>query len=287
MTTSRTPRPARAGSVNGSSITSTLGGKNYFTVAVLPTKAADTDSTRTALADLVRSVRPRARHRDQDQLRLRRRHRQGEHHLRASPPRPGRAPRPRPWSSLYPHQWKDLAGGSPIGQTYVSPRGQMKNLVGVTSFATSMTYHGILPELPAVATSAGADRATLVDYLNQVADDPAGEQKPDTYWAGKGLGRSARIAEIADLVGETATRDKALTAMKSDPGELAHRLVRRDRPPLLLRPELGDPDRLRRQLRVRPGAQRSPLPLRLLHRRGGHGGQVRPGLGRRPASTAA
>ena len=90
----------------------------------------------------------------------------------------------------------------------------MKNLVGVSSFATSMTYHGILPELPAVATSAGADRATLINYLNQVADDPAGEQKPDTYWAGKGLGRSARIAEIADLVGETATRDKALTAMK-------------------------------------------------------------------------
>ena len=77
-----------------------------------------------------------------------------------------------------------------------------------------MTYHGILPELPAVATSAGADRATLINYLSQVADDPAGEQKPDTYWAGKGLGRSARIAEIADLVGETATRDKALTAMK-------------------------------------------------------------------------
>ncbi len=36
--------------VNGASITSTLGGKSYFTVAVLPTKAADTDSTRTALA---------------------------------------------------------------------------------------------------------------------------------------------------------------------------------------------------------------------------------------------
>ena len=36
--------------VNGGSITSTLGGKAYFTVAVLPTKAADSDSTRTTLA---------------------------------------------------------------------------------------------------------------------------------------------------------------------------------------------------------------------------------------------
>ena len=29
-------------------------------------------------------------------------------------------------------------------------------------------------------------------------------QKGDTYWAGKGLGRAARIAEIADQVGDTA-----------------------------------------------------------------------------------
>ena len=40
-----------------------------------------------------------------------------------------------------------------------------------------MKYHGVLPELPAVATSSGADRTTLTNYLNQVADDPAGEQK--------------------------------------------------------------------------------------------------------------
>ena len=126
-----------------------------------------------------------------------------------------RAPRTRRWSRSIRISGRRWRSGTPIDQTYVSPRGTMKNLVGVSSFATSMTYHGILPELPAVATSSGADRATLINYLNQVADDPAGEQKPDTYWAGKGLGRSARIAEIADLVGETGTRDKAMTAMKS------------------------------------------------------------------------
>ena len=37
----------------------------------------------------------------------------------------------------------------------------------------------------------------------------------DTYWAGKGLGRAARIAEIADQLGNTAIRDKALSTMKS------------------------------------------------------------------------
>ena len=40
-------------------------------------------------------------------------------------------------------------------------------------------------------------------------------QKADTYWAGKGLGRAARIAEIADQVGDTGARDAALGAIRS------------------------------------------------------------------------
>ena len=199
--------------VNGSSITSTLGGKDYFSVAVLPTKAADSDSTRTSLATSY--GRYAQAHVTGTKISYQYSPGTGKvNSTYAFTTDPKEGTEAKTVVSLYPHQWKDLAGGSPISQTYVSPRGQMKNLVGVSSFATSMTYHGILPELPAVATSTGADKATLVSYLNQVANDPAGEQKPDTYWAGKGLGRSARIAEIADLVGETATRDKALTAMK-------------------------------------------------------------------------
>ena len=40
-------------------------------------------------------------------------------------------------------------------------------------------------------------------------------RSPTRYWAGKGLGRAARIAEIADQLGNTAIRDKALATMKS------------------------------------------------------------------------
>ncbi len=40
-------------------------------------------------------------------------------------------------------------------------------------------------------------------------------QKADTYWAGKGLGRAARIAEIADQVGDTGVRDKAVGDIRS------------------------------------------------------------------------
>ena len=68
--------------VNGGSITSTLGGKSYFTVAVLPTKAADTDSTRTALA----TSYGRYAHAHVTGTKISydyvREHRQGEQHLR-------------------------------------------------------------------------------------------------------------------------------------------------------------------------------------------------------------
>lgn len=57
----------------------------------------------------------------------------------------------------------------------------------------------MLPEIPAVATSSGADLATLGGYLDQVATgDPLAGFGNDTYWTGKGLGRAARLAEIAD-----------------------------------------------------------------------------------------
>ena len=59
--------------VNGATITSTLGGKGYFSVAVLPTKASRHRQHPHGPGDLVRPVRPRARHRHQGQLQLRRR----------------------------------------------------------------------------------------------------------------------------------------------------------------------------------------------------------------------
>ena len=37
----------------------------------------------------------------------------------------------------------------------------------------------------------------------------------DTYWSGKGLGRAARVAEIADQLGDTAVRDAALNAIRT------------------------------------------------------------------------
>jgi endoglucanase Acf2 len=215
--------------LSGTTISSSLAGRSYFTVAVLPTTTSSSVADRIALAN---EYSPYAHAHVSDTSMS-----------YAYSPATGKVRttyafttirkegnESRTVVSLYPHQWRALAGGAAISETYVSPRGTMKNLVGYSSFTTDLSFRGVLPEVPAVATSTGPDRATLTAYLNQVADDPAAEQKPDTYWAGKGLGRSARIAEIADQLGETVVRDKALAAMKdtlnnwltASPGEDDH-----------------------------------------------------------------
>ncbi|WP_254909658.1 glycosyl hydrolase [Micromonospora sp. NBS 11-29] len=117
--------------------------------------------------------------------------------------------------ALYPHQWRSLTGATPITPTYVSARGAMRVLTGVPSFTTSTRFTGVLPEVPAVGDATGADLSTITGYLNAELANPEGVSGTDTYWAGKGLGRAARIAEIADQLGLTSVRDKAVTAMKT------------------------------------------------------------------------
>lgn len=116
-------------------------------------------------------------------------------------------------AALYPHQSAYLTGTEPAGPTYVSPRGDMAILTDATEFTTTTPYGGVLPELPAVATSSGADRATLEAYLDEVGD-PLDQRGSDTYWTGKALGRATRVVEIADQLGRTAQRDEALDAVR-------------------------------------------------------------------------
>ena len=145
----------------------------------------------------------------------------------------------------------------------------------------------MLPELPAVGDSTGADLSQVTTYLNNELNNPADFRGDDTYWTGKGLGRAARIAEIADQLNLTAVRDTALNVIRTRLTDWFTASAGKTSPGLLLRPQLGHADRLPRVVRVRRGAQRPPLPLRLLHRGGGHAGQVRPARGRRRAGTAA
>ncbi|MGI5214522.1 glycosyl hydrolase [Plantactinospora sp. CA-290183] len=201
--------------VSGTAITSTLAGRGYFSVALLPTTSGTPAAERTALADSY----GRYAHAHVTGTRVGWSFNQQTSTVTATYTFSTTAREGSEGNtvvSLYPHQWKNLAGGTPIGQTYVSPRGAMRTLVGVGSFATAIRYHGVLPEIPAVATSSGADLATLGGYLDQAATgDPLAGFGNDTYWTGKALGRAARLAEIADQLGRTAQRDLLLNAIRT------------------------------------------------------------------------
>lgn len=116
--------------------------------------------------------------------------------------------------ALYPHQWNYLTGSTPLAQTYVSARGQMKIVTG-TQFQTTMKYTGVLPEIPAVGDSSGADLTTITNQLNAELGNPMDIRGDDTYWTGKGLGRATRIAEIADQLNLTSVRTAALNAIRT------------------------------------------------------------------------
>ncbi|MFC7178896.1 glycosyl hydrolase [Kitasatospora paranensis] len=201
-------------SVNGSAITSSLAGKGFFSIAVLPTTPATTAIDRAGLAATygqyaqshVTGSTVAYRYDEANSTVI-------TDYRFTTVAREGTET--GTVAALLPHQWQYLAGGSPLPQTYVSGRGALKVLTGVSSFTTSMVYHGVLPEVPAVGDSSGTDAATLQNYLNAEQADPTKQVSDDTYWTGKGLGRAARIAEIADQTGNTAVRDSALAAIKS------------------------------------------------------------------------
>ncbi|MBP2471673.1 endoglucanase Acf2 [Crossiella equi] len=207
--------PTGAGwSVGGGAITSNLAGRGYFTVAVLPTTPSASNADRQALA----TSYGRHAHAHVTGTRVSWTYDQAASTVRATYTATTQAMEGGQSGTafaLYPHQWRNLSGGSPIAQTYVSPRGALKTLVGVSSFTTAIKYHGVLPELPQVGMT-GADLNTLNGYLNEAsAGDPFAGFNNDTYWTGKALGRAARMVEIADQVGNLAVRDKLLGAIRA------------------------------------------------------------------------
>ncbi|MFG1869652.1 glycosyl hydrolase [Micromonospora arborensis] len=199
-------------SVSGGRISSTLAGRGYFSVALLPPTSSTTER-----ADLAATY-GRYAHAHVTGTQVSYAYNPATSGLTTTyafttTAREGTAT--QTVVSLYPHQWKSLSGSTAITPTYPSARGRMKVLTGVSQFRTAMKFQGVLPELPAVGDGSGTDLATLTSQLAAVRGNPMDQRGNDTYWTGKGLGRAARIAEIADLVNDTTTRDSALTAIRN------------------------------------------------------------------------
>jgi endoglucanase Acf2 len=115
-----------------------------------------------------------------------------------------------PLLALYRHQW--LHTDAPLlPLQYASPRGAMKLHEGAT-FTTRLPFGGVLPALPLDAAS-GAERARLLRDLALAAraDDPfplGPDGKRNTYWEGRSLARLAGLLPVAAQLGPAAEKDR-------------------------------------------------------------------------------
>ena len=118
--------------------------------------------------------------------------------------------------ALYPHQRDHLAGTNLSSYSYVSPRGPMRVVIGASQFRTVTPFHGVLPQLANTGFTSGSDVTQLDGYVNEVASsDPFAGFGEDTYWTGKAIGRATQVAQIANLTGRTSARDSILAKVKA------------------------------------------------------------------------
>lgn len=116
---------------------------------------------------------------------------------------------------LLPHQWNNLASTSPIPDKheYTSVRGKIKTMAG-NRFSVEHTFHGILPTLPYVNNySEGFNIAEMTSKIALIENDGLATWT-DSYNEGQVMNRLIQVARIADLMGNTASRDKMLATIK-------------------------------------------------------------------------
>ena len=131
---------------------------------------------------------------------------------------------------LLPHQWAHLAPNSavPDKYSYTTVRGEMKTMAG-NGFSVENTFHGILPTLPYVDNySKGFSPGVLTDKISGLENSTMATWT-DSYNEGQVFNQLMQTARIANEMGNTVSRDKILNTiktrlenwLKADNGEVA------------------------------------------------------------------
>ncbi|ACO47762.2 glycosyl hydrolase [Deinococcus deserti] len=115
--------------------------------------------------------------------------------------------------ALYRHQWMNSSSVN-TGYTYVSPRGEMKVVRGSNSFSTTHKFQGVLPYLPDNGTANTLSKTQLAAYVNEANTRATLNPTGDSYWVGKGLGKLAELVPLAAQVGNTAAQNAFLDAIQ-------------------------------------------------------------------------
>jgi len=117
---------------------------------------------------------------------------------------------------LLPHQWAHLAASSPVPDkySYATVRGEMKTMAG-NSFSVENTFHGVLPTLPYVDNySNGFSPSTLTGKIAELENSTMATWT-DSYNEGQVFNQLMQTARIADGMGNIAARNKLLNTIKT------------------------------------------------------------------------
>ncbi len=116
---------------------------------------------------------------------------------------------------LLPHQWYNTSSNAPVNSvySYTSVRGELKMLEG-NSFEVENTFKGILPTIPYLANySTGFSPSELEEKIAQIENDGLSTWT-DSYNEGQMLNRLIQTARIADQTGNISARDKMIATVK-------------------------------------------------------------------------
>lgn len=116
---------------------------------------------------------------------------------------------------LLPHQWANLASGSaqPTLTSYQNVRGEIKILDGNT-FTVENTFKGILPTLPNLPHYSNTFEPNELNSKITLLENEGLATWTDSYNEGQVMNRLIQTARLADQTGNIVARDKMIATIK-------------------------------------------------------------------------
>lgn len=120
-----------------------------------------------------------------------------------------------PLLGLYPHHWfRNASVQGRLGPAFDTVRGPLR-LLAAPEFTTTTTFNGFVPFWPAATDAARLPQLReVMDRDFATASRELQRQGRSAYWAGKGLQRTMKLAEVFEQQGDLARRDRLIDMVK-------------------------------------------------------------------------
>lgn len=194
--------------VSGNTASSTLGGKSYFSAVLLP-EGSDAESTARDWARFA-FVYPK-----DTQANFVYNEKTGKVETTYTVTTDVKEGSGRAFlMGLLPHHWANVVGSPSYVATYKTVRGELK-MTAANEFRTSLTFHGVLPTLPAVTEgNGGFSQTELNSLIETVLGDNGLSAWTDSYNDGQLLNRLVQAGRIAKESGQEALFQRVCSLVK-------------------------------------------------------------------------